>query len=104
MGRCSAPQASASANSATTAFEEKLKPVYFLLAGAGACAGSCTGGDTDNGALFCGAAGVPGFAGADFAGALWRSSTLPEEAAPRVAKIDSVSDVTSVCQFRHDRI
>jgi hypothetical protein len=54
--------------------------------------------------LFCGAAGVPGFAGADFAGALWRSSTLPEEAAPRVAKIDSVSDVTSVCQFRHDRI
>jgi hypothetical protein len=41
-----------------------------------------------------GTAGVTGFAGADFAGAVWRSKTLPEEAAPRVARIANVSDVT----------
>ncbi len=48
------------------------------------------------GALLCGAAGITGangLAGAVFTGAFWRSRTLPEEAAPRVAKIASVSDV-----------
>lgn len=50
------------------------------------------------GALDCGVAGValPGIAGADFAGAgaFTCSSTLPEVAAPRVAMIDNVIDVS----------
>ena len=78
-----------------------MKLVYFLLAGAG---GFSAGGIV-TGALLCGAAGVagtgftgavfagPDWAGADFAGAFCRSKTLPEEAAPRVAKIAKVSDV-----------
>src|ERR1700722_3408459 len=73
-----------------------MKLVYFLLAGAGTCEGV-----TVNGGLLCGTAGITGavgwagvfFAGADFAGAFTRSKTLPEEAAPRVARIASVSDV-----------
>jgi hypothetical protein len=66
------------------------------LAGAG-CRGAGCG---ITGTLLCGAAGIAGTpvfagpdAGADFAGAFWRSNTLPEEAAPRVAKIAKVSDV-----------
>src|SRR5580698_6524189 len=68
-----------------------MKPVYFLLAGAGCC---CAGGIV-TGLVLSGATGVAGgvvFAGADLV-AFCRSKTLPELAAPRVAKIASVSDV-----------
>jgi len=58
------------------------------LAGAGCFS---TGGAV-TGALFCGAAGA---AGRDFvAGAFIFSNTLPEVAAPRLARIDNESDVT----------
>jgi len=71
-----------------------IKLVYFLLAGAGSCTGGSVTGLLLSGAVGCtGAAGFPGFAGADLAGAFWRSKTLPDEAAPRVAKIANVSDV-----------
>ena len=44
-------------------------------------------------AVFAGADAGPDFAGADFAGAFCRSKTLPEDAAPRVARIANVSEV-----------
>ena len=41
-----------------------------------------------------GCAGVPGWTGPDFAGSFCFSNTLPEDAAPRVARMAKVSDVT----------